>query len=76
MRSQQTTGGWYSDESYQVVLRPLLGVTSLKKTKEFLAKCVHKVVRTSLVDVTVGQRSWKDLAMRWFEPSYSKKTKL
>jgi hypothetical protein len=38
MRSQQTTGGWYSDEPYQVVLRSMLGVTSLKKAKEFLAK--------------------------------------
>jgi hypothetical protein len=57
MRSQQTTGGWYSDESYQVVLRPVLGATSVKEIKEFLAKCIPKVACTSLVDVTVGQRS-------------------
>ena len=29
----------YSDEFKQVVLRPLLGIKSLKKAKEFLAKC-------------------------------------
>ena len=48
MRSQQTTGGWYSDESYQVVLRPLLGVTSLKEAKEFLAKCRFKLLVLAL----------------------------
>jgi len=32
----------------------MLGVTSLKEAKEFLAKCVFLVARTSLVDATVG----------------------
>jgi hypothetical protein len=40
MRSEQATGRGYSDEPYQVVLRPMLGIESLKKTKEFLAKRV------------------------------------
>jgi hypothetical protein len=53
MRSQQTPRRRYSDEFKQVVLRPVLGVKSLKKAKEFLAKCVFLVTRTSLVDVTV-----------------------
>jgi hypothetical protein len=43
MRSQQTPRRWYSDEFKQVVLRPVLGVESLKKAKEFLAKRVWVV---------------------------------
>ena len=67
MRSQQTTRRWYSDEFKQMVLRPVLGVKSLKETKEFLAKCRFIVACTSLVDVTVEQRNLKDLAMRFYD---------
>jgi len=67
MRSQQTTRRRYSDEFKQVVLRPVLGAKSLKKAKEFLAKCGFIVACTSLVDVTVEQRNLKDLAMRFYD---------
>jgi hypothetical protein len=43
MRSQQTSRRGYSDEFKQVVLRPVLGATSLKKAKKFLAKHVWVV---------------------------------
>jgi len=45
MRSEQTTGGGYSDEPYQMVLRSLLGIESLKETKEFLAKRVWSCLK-------------------------------
>jgi hypothetical protein len=71
MRSQQTARRWYSNEFKQVVLRPLLGIKSLKKAKEFLAKCRFKVACTSLVDVTVEQRSFEGLGYAVLRPSYS-----